>query len=118
VNAQQPTHDTSVLYRLHAQLSVLAPVLTASAGHPGTLTMLASLRATTTEAAELLAFVEPAALAAIRQGLEHAATGEYNASCSELLHALRCLGILLRRHDQPRRVEAANEPTRRWQLEP
>lgn len=117
MNAQQPTNDTSLLYRLHAQLSVLTSVLTAAAGHPGTVTMLAGLHTTTTEAADLLAFVEPAALAAIRQGLEHAARGEYNASCSELLHALRCLGILLRRDDQPRRVEAANEPTRRWRLE-
>jgi hypothetical protein len=118
VNAQQLTDDTGVLYQLHAQLSVVTPVLTTAAGHPGTLTMLASLHATTTEAADLLAFVEPDALAAIRQGLDHAARGEYNASCSELLHALRCLGILLRRHDQPRRVEAADEPTRRWHLEP
>jgi hypothetical protein len=117
VNAQQPASDTSVLYRLHAQLTVLTPVLTAAAGHPGTVTMLTSLRTTTAEAADLLAFVEPAALAAIRQGLEHAACGEYNASCSELLHAHRCLSILLRRDDQPRRIEAANEPTRRWQLE-
>jgi hypothetical protein len=116
VSEELPAQDTSVLYRLHAQLAILTPVLTAAAGHADTVPMLASLRATAAEAAELLAFVEPAALAAIRQGLEHAACGEHNAACSELLHAHRCLGILLRR-DEPRRVEAANEPTRRWQLE-
>ena len=113
---QDPAGDVSALYRLHTQLAILTSALTVAAGHPDTITMLAGLRDTTSRAAELLTFVEPEALAAIERALEHAVVGQYNETCSELVHAHRRLAVLLRRDDRPRRTGAAAEPTLRWRL--
>jgi hypothetical protein len=113
---QDPADDVSALYRLHTQLALLTSAVTVAAGHPDTITMLAGLRETTARAAGLLTFAEPEALAAIDRALEHAVVGQYNETCSELVHAHRRLAVLLRRDDRPRRTGAAGESTLRWRL--
>ncbi|MYW96374.1 hypothetical protein G3I59_38630 [Amycolatopsis rubida] len=102
----------AVLYRLHQQLRVLSPVLTVAPGRPETKAMLDGLAETVSEAAGLLATAEPAALAALRQGFEHARAGRGNETTSELITAYGRLSVLLRK-DAPRR-DAADEPTVRW----
>lgn len=112
-----PADPLSVLYKLHTQLRILVPVLTAAPEQPEITTMLGGLEATTGRAANLLTVAEPSALAAIHRALEHATSGRHNETVSELLAAYRRLSVLLRR-DRPRRPAAADELTRRWQLEP
>lgn len=108
--AEHVTDDQSALSRLFAQLKILLPTLTVAPGHPETSAMLAGLRDTTTSVAEVLALVEPEALAAIRRALDYAVAGLYDECCSELAHARNCLLVLMRRS------AAATEPTLRWRL--
>lgn len=75
--------------------------------------LLATIRTTAARAEGLLRVVEPIALSSIRAGLEHAAAGEHNESRTEFLTAYHRLSVLLHK-DRPRRVEAADEPTKRW----
>lgn len=117
VNAPENHHRGEVplrtLTELRDQLHQLVPALTVGEGDPEMAPLLATVRTTTSDAEALLAVAEPIALTAIRAGLEHAAAGEHNESRTEFLTAYHRLSVLLHK-DQPRRVEAAHEPTKRW----
>lgn len=113
----EPSADPlTALYRLHAQLRVLAPAFTVAPDRPEVSTMLAGLADTTDQATALLATAEPEALAALRRAFRHAKALRHNETASELIAAHGRLSVLLRR-DQPRRLETVHEPTVRWRLE-
>jgi hypothetical protein len=116
-NLEPSADPLTALYRLHTQLRILVSALTVAPGTPEVTTMLAGLADSTGQAAALLAAAEPDTLAALRRAFGYANARRYNETASELVAAHGRLSVLLRR-DQPRRPEAAHEPTRRWRPQP
>lgn len=97
---------------LRTQLRLLVPLLAVGEGHPDTGMLLDELRRTLADVEGLLSVAEPRVLVAIREGLRHATAAAYNESRSEFLAAFHRLSILLQ-DGNPRRLEAADEPTER-----
>jgi hypothetical protein len=108
----------AVLYRLHRQLRILVSTFTVAADTPEAAAMLAGLADTATQAAALLATADPDTLTALHRAFGHVRARRYNEACTEFIAAHRRLALMLHRDDRPRRAAAADEPTKRWRLEP
>jgi len=111
------TRPLAELSLLRTQLRLIVPLLAIGERHPDAGLLLGKLSETLADVDALLSVAEPDTLIAIRMGLKHAAAHEHNEARSAFLVAFHRLSNLLQQ-DMPRRLEAADEPTKRWRLEP